>query len=54
MKRNIRKEMENDGYSEAEIQDKEAYDRQVRKLLEGHASYEEYEKIARNGYIAIC
>lgn len=40
-------EMKNDGYSEAEIQDKESYDRQVRKLLEKQASYDEYLKIAR-------
>ncbi|OAB41881.1 alpha/beta hydrolase family protein [Paenibacillus glacialis] len=42
-----RKEMEKDGVSEAEIQDKEAYDLKVRELLEKHASYEEYVKIAR-------
>ena len=40
-------ELEKDGYSETEIQDKEAYDRQVRNLLEKQASYEEYVKIAR-------
>ena len=39
-------EMKNDGCSEAEIQDKEAYDRQVRKLLERQASYEEDVQIA--------
>ncbi|MDR0268658.1 CocE/NonD family hydrolase [Paenibacillus sp.] len=44
---NTRKEMEKDGASEAEIQEKLAYDRQVRKLLEKHASYEEYKNIAR-------
>jgi len=45
---NVRKEMENEGYSEAEIQDKESYDRQVLKLLENHASYEKYAEIARD------
>ncbi|MBH0329116.1 alpha/beta hydrolase [Brevibacillus brevis] len=42
-----RKNMVVDGYSEAEIQDKEAYDQQVLTLLEKQASYEEYVKIAR-------
>ncbi|NRR19910.1 S9 family peptidase [Brevibacillus sp. MS2.2] len=42
-----RKKMVIDGYSEAEIQDKEAYDQQVLTLLEKQASYEEYVKIAR-------
>ncbi|BAH43848.1 conserved hypothetical protein [Brevibacillus brevis NBRC 100599] len=41
------KNMVIDGYSEAEIQDKEAYDQQVLTLLEKQASYEEYVKIAR-------
>lgn len=42
-----RKNMVIDGYSEAEIQDKEAYDQQVLTLLQRQASYEEYVKIAR-------
>ncbi|KMZ40868.1 MULTISPECIES: alpha/beta hydrolase [Bacillales] len=42
-----RKNMVIDGYSEAEIQDKEAYDQQVLTLLEKQAYYEEYVKIAR-------
>jgi len=44
---NTRSEMLAAGKSEAEIQDKLAYNRQVRQLLEKHASYEEYVKIAR-------
>jgi len=43
---NTRKEMERAGRSEAEIQAKAAYDRQVLKLLERQASYEEYLKLA--------
>ncbi|MGG4442785.1 alpha/beta hydrolase family protein [Brevibacillus fortis] len=42
-----RKKMVKEGYSEAEMQDKEAYNRQVLTLLEKQASYEEYVKIAR-------
>ncbi|EJL20513.1 S9 family peptidase [Brevibacillus sp. BC25] len=42
-----RKKMMIDGYSEAEIQDKEAYDLQALTLLEKQASYEEYVKTAR-------
>ncbi|UED72274.1 S9 family peptidase [Brevibacillus sp. DP1.3A] len=42
-----RKKMVIDGYSEAEIQDKEAYDLQVLTLLEKQVSYEEYVKTAR-------
>ncbi|GMB00047.1 prolyl oligopeptidase family serine peptidase [Pelosinus sp. IPA-1] len=45
-KYHTRKTMEKDDRSEVEIQSKEAYDRQVQQLLEGHASYEEYLKIA--------
>ncbi|MDK8180329.1 alpha/beta hydrolase [Paenibacillus sp. UMB4589-SE434] len=44
---NTRSEMLAEGKSEAEIQDKLAYNQQVRQLLEKHASYEEYVKIAR-------
>ncbi|MCM3340685.1 alpha/beta hydrolase [Paenibacillus sp. MER TA 81-3] len=44
---NTRSEMQADGKSEAEIQDKLAYNRQVRELLEKHTPYEEYVKIAR-------
>ncbi|WP_028545509.1 alpha/beta hydrolase family protein [Paenibacillus taiwanensis] len=44
---NTRSEMLAEGKSEAEIQDKLAYNRQVRQLLMKHASYEEYVKIAR-------
>ncbi|WP_152393212.1 alpha/beta hydrolase family protein [Paenibacillus guangzhouensis] len=44
---NGRKQMEQDGFSEAEIRDKEQYDRQVLKLLEDRASYEKYAEIAR-------
>ncbi|AZS17841.1 alpha/beta hydrolase family protein [Paenibacillus lutimineralis] len=35
------------GYSEAEIQDEEAYNKQVNQLLENHAPYEQYLEIAR-------
>ncbi|MED1919075.1 alpha/beta hydrolase [Bacillus thuringiensis] len=42
-----RKKMVIDGYSEAEIQDKEAYDLKVLTLLEKQVSYEEYVKTAR-------
>ncbi|SCW63685.1 hypothetical protein SAMN04487970_102274 [Paenibacillus tianmuensis] len=39
--------MEKEGYSEAEIQAKMAYDLEVNKLLKQQAPYEEYLKIAR-------
>lgn len=42
-----RKQIEKDGFSEAEIQAQEAYNQQVLKLLEKHASYEEYLRIAQ-------
>lgn len=35
------------GYSEAEIQDQEAYNEQVQQLLVKHATYEQYLRIAR-------
>jgi len=44
---NSRKEMEKSGYTEAEIRDKERFDRQVLELLMGHASYDKYMEIAR-------
>ncbi|MCP3775506.1 prolyl oligopeptidase family serine peptidase [Paenibacillus sp. MZ04-78.2] len=42
-----RAEMEKQGYSEADIQAKTAYDLEVNKLLKQKAPYEEYLKVAR-------
>ncbi|WP_409179139.1 alpha/beta hydrolase family protein [Brevibacillus fortis] len=44
---NSRAEMKMKGYSEAEIQEKTAYDLKVNQLLKQHASYEDYLQIAR-------
>ncbi|MDF2566284.1 MAG: hypothetical protein K0Q53_2688 [Massilibacillus sp.] len=46
-KYHTRKNMESTGYSESEIQVKEAYDKKVQKLLESHADYTDYLKIAQ-------
>lgn len=40
------KKMEKAGFSTSDIQTQEAYDRQIQALLERHALYEEYVKIA--------
>jgi len=46
-----RQQLRMDGCTEAEIQDEEAYNRQVLQLLDQQASYEQYLQIAHEDYM---